>query len=115
MKFDELDLKMRVFETSADFCVLPGMFMVARLDGRSFTRLTKEVRQFEAPFDEQFREVIARRRLRLYQPGLWRDLHHYIFWFHDSTFECIARSLRVETYRESMKDMLARMVERLVA
>ena len=59
MKFDELDLKMRVFETSADFCVLPEMFMVARLDGRSFTRLTKEVRQFEAPFDEQFRDLIV--------------------------------------------------------
>lgn len=53
MKFDELDKKMRVFETAADYCVLPGIFMVARLDGRSFTRLTKEVCQFEAPFDER--------------------------------------------------------------
>lgn len=40
MKFDDLDKKMRVFETTADLCVLPSMFMVARLDGRSFTRLT---------------------------------------------------------------------------
>jgi len=52
MTFDELDQKMRVFETAADYCVLPGVYMVARLDGRSFTRLTKEVCQFEAPFDE---------------------------------------------------------------
>ena len=59
MKFDELDKKMRVFETSADLCVLPGMFMVARLDGRSFTRLTKEVCQFEAPFDERFRDLMV--------------------------------------------------------
>ena len=59
MKFDELDEKMRVFETAADFCVLPGIFMVARLDGRSFTRLTKEVCQFEAPFDERFREMMV--------------------------------------------------------
>ena len=50
MKFYDLDKKMRVFETSPDLCVLPGMFMVAHLDGRSFTRLTKEVCQFEAPF-----------------------------------------------------------------
>jgi tRNA(His) 5'-end guanylyltransferase len=56
MKFDDLDAKMRVFETSQDFCVLPGIFMVARLDGRGFTRLTKEVHQFEAPFDERFRD-----------------------------------------------------------
>lgn len=59
MKFDDLDEKMRVFETAADYCVLPGIFMVARLDGRSFTRLTKEVWQFEAPFDEQFRDMIV--------------------------------------------------------
>lgn len=59
MKFDDLDTRMRVFETSADQCVLPGLFMVARLDGRSFTRLTKDVCQFEAPFDVRFRDLMA--------------------------------------------------------
>ena len=59
MKFDELDQKMRVFETAADYCVLPELFMVARLDGRSFTRLTKEVCQFQAPFDERFRDLMT--------------------------------------------------------
>jgi tRNA(His) guanylyltransferase len=59
MKFDELDAKMRVFETAADYCVLPEMFIVARLDGRSFTRLTKEVCRFEAPFDERFRDLMV--------------------------------------------------------
>jgi tRNA(His) 5'-end guanylyltransferase len=59
MKFDDLDKKMRVYETAADLCVLPGMFMVARIDGRSFTRLTKEVCQFEAPFDERFRDLMV--------------------------------------------------------
>lgn len=58
MKFDDLDQKMRGFESAADYCVLPDMFMVARLDGRSFTRLTKEVCQFEAPFDERFRDLM---------------------------------------------------------
>jgi tRNA(His) 5'-end guanylyltransferase len=50
MKFDELDKKMRVFETAHDICVLPKIYMAARIDGRSFTRLTKEVHEFEAPF-----------------------------------------------------------------
>ena len=59
MKFDDLDKKMRVFETAADLCVLPGMFMVARLDGRSFTRLTKDLCQFEAPFDSRFRDLMV--------------------------------------------------------
>jgi tRNA(His) 5'-end guanylyltransferase len=59
MKFDDLDQKMRVFETAHDLCVLPGLYMVARLDGRSFTRLTKEVHEFEAPFDPQFRDLMV--------------------------------------------------------
>lgn len=58
MKFDDLDAKLRVYETAADLCVLPEMYMVARLDGRSFTRLTKDVCQFHAPFDERFRDMM---------------------------------------------------------
>jgi tRNA(His) guanylyltransferase len=58
MKFDDLDAKMRVFETAHDLCVLPGLFIVARLDGRGFTRLTKELHPFEAPFDERFRDLM---------------------------------------------------------
>jgi tRNA(His) 5'-end guanylyltransferase len=32
--------------------------MVARLDGRGFTRLTKEILAFEAPFDVRFRDLM---------------------------------------------------------
>jgi len=56
MKFDDFDTKMRVFETASDSCVLPNLYMVARLDGRNFTRLTKEIHQFDVPFDSQFRD-----------------------------------------------------------
>lgn len=55
MKFDELDEKMRVFETAHDYCVIPGLYIVARLDGRSFTRLTKKKYSFDVPFDERVR------------------------------------------------------------
>src|SRR5688500_16701593 len=58
MKFDELDAKMRVFETAADQCVLPEVFIVARLDGRGFTALTKERHAFEAPYDLRFRDMM---------------------------------------------------------
>ncbi|MBN1922468.1 MAG: guanylyltransferase [Anaerolineae bacterium] len=59
MKFDELDARLRVFETAHDHCVLPGIHIVARLDGRNFTRLTKETRKFQAPFDVQFRDYMT--------------------------------------------------------
>ena len=69
MKFDELDRKMRVFETSNDHCVLPGLHIVARLDGRSFTRLTREVCRFEAPFDVRFRDLMVETVRHLMETG----------------------------------------------
>jgi len=59
MKFDDLDNKMRVYETSADYCVLPNIYMAARIDGRNFTGLTKEKGKFEAPFDIKFRDLMV--------------------------------------------------------
>ena len=59
MRFDEMDSKMRVYEQSLDQVILPDMYMVARLDGRGFTKLTKEVCHFEAPLDEKFRDMMV--------------------------------------------------------
>lgn len=58
MRTDELEGRMRAFEAALDPCVLPGVWMVARLDGRNFTRLTKEVHPFEAPFDRRFHDLM---------------------------------------------------------
>ena len=49
MHFDDLDKKMRVYGQSIDQHILADMYLVARLDGRSFSRLTKEICDFEAP------------------------------------------------------------------
>lgn len=76
MKFDELDSKMRVFETAHDHCVLPGIHMVARMDGRGFTRLTKEVLQYAAPFDEHFRDQMVATTEHLMECG-FRVLYGY--------------------------------------
>ena len=69
MKFDDLDKKMRVFETSHDHCALPEMFLVARIDGRGFTRLTKETHRFEAPYDIRFRDLMVETVEHLMQCG----------------------------------------------
>ena len=70
MKFDELDTKMRVFETAHDYCVLPGIYIVARLDGRGFTKLTKDVHKFKAPYDEKFRDYMLDTEEHLMNSGL---------------------------------------------
>ena len=67
MKFDDLDKKMRVYETTHDYYVMPEMYIVAQIDRRSFTRLTKEVHKFKTPFNAKMRDdmtqkVIAERR-----------------------------------------------------
>ncbi len=59
MRFDDLDKHLRQYETAYDFCVPQENFIVVRLDGRGFTRLTKEIWQFEAPFDIRFRDLMA--------------------------------------------------------
>lgn len=59
MTFDELDKKMRIYEESLDQIIVPGSYMVARLDGNRFTRLTKEICQFKAPFDVRFRDMMV--------------------------------------------------------
>ena len=59
MRFDDLNKRLRQYETAYDFCVPQENFIVVRLDGRGFTRLTKEIWQFEAPFDIRFRDLMA--------------------------------------------------------
>ncbi len=50
---------MRVYEQSIDQVLLPELYMVARLDGNRFTRLTKEICSFDAPFDNRFRDMMT--------------------------------------------------------
>lgn len=49
-----------------------------------------------------------------YRPERWRKLKHYVFWFHDTTFECVAESFTVEVFRESMATLLGRVCNRLL-
>lgn len=60
MKFNSLDKKMRIYETAHDHSILPELYIVARIDGRCFTRLTKEVHKFDAPYDIRFRDIMVK-------------------------------------------------------
>lgn len=60
MKFDDLDAKMRQYEKMLDQRFPRYGFMVARLDGRNFTKLTKEDWPgLEAPFDRRFNDAMV--------------------------------------------------------
>lgn len=47
-------------------------------------------------------------------PQGWNSLYHYVFWFHDSTFECLAKSYEVELSREPLSQLLNRVQEKLI-
>lgn len=93
MNFDQLDKHLRVFETRNDTYVLPGIYMVARLDGRTFTHLTRDVHAFDAPFDERFRDHMVGTVEHLLDCG-FRVLYGYtqsdeislLFHLNDETF-----------------------------
>ena len=59
MIFNEFDKQMRVYEQSLDQEVLPEMYMVARLDGHGFSKLTKR-KEFKKPFDNEFNRIMCR-------------------------------------------------------
>jgi len=69
MRFDDLDQLLRVYEAANDRCVPPGFHVVARLDGRGFTRLTKELMDYEAPYDPRFRDAMLVTMKRLLDCG----------------------------------------------
>lgn len=100
MKFNELDARCRVYETAHDHCVLPGIYMVARLDGRGFTRLTKELYKFEAPYDDKFRDYMVETVEHLMNVGLYviyaytqSDEISLLFDLEESTFNRKLRKL----------------------
>ncbi|MFO0630334.1 MAG: tRNA(His) guanylyltransferase Thg1 family protein [Polyangiales bacterium] len=57
--FEHLDRRMRVFETAHDHCVLPGVHIVVRIDGRSFSHLTRDVLAITEPYDPRMRDAMV--------------------------------------------------------
>jgi len=57
--FEQLDRRMRVYETAHDHCVLPGVHIVARVDGRSFSHLTRVAMGITEPYDPRMRDAMV--------------------------------------------------------
>ena len=93
MDFDTLDKQMRRFEQSLDRTMLEGIYVVARLDGHGFTRLTKKEWNLAAPFDIRFRDAMIETTRHLMDCG-FRVIYGYtqsdeislLFHLNDDTF-----------------------------
>ncbi|MBQ1492817.1 MAG: guanylyltransferase [Blautia sp.] len=76
MNFDDFDKEMRQFEESLDQRILPDMYLVTRLDGRAFTKLTAK-EQFQKPFDERFRDLMQETVEHLMKESGFRIVYGY--------------------------------------
>jgi hypothetical protein len=47
-----------------------------------------------------------------YKPDAWRTFKHYILPFHDSTFECIAKDLKIEVHETTLAKLLVALCQR---
>lgn len=69
MRFDDLDTKMREFEGLGDDELPLEGHLVARLDGRGFTTLTKQALELERPFDARLRDAMLATARHMMQCG----------------------------------------------
>lgn len=69
MRFDDLDAKMREFEGLGDDELPLEGHVVARLDGRGFTTLTKQQLALERPFDPRLRDAMIATARHVMQCG----------------------------------------------
>ena len=60
MKHDDLGARLKAYEETHDRVLLPDSFVIARIDGRAFSRLTKEtLPDLAKPFDPGFRDAMV--------------------------------------------------------
>ena len=102
MRFDDLDQRLRLYETAYDFCVPLGNYIVVRLDGRGFTRLTKTVWQFAAPFDIAFRDLMAHTTRHLMQCGF-----HVIYAYSQSDEISLLFHLDEQTFKRKSRKIIS--------
>jgi len=50
----------------------------------------------------------------MHSPQAFQSLHHYVFTFHDSTFECVAPRSEISRHREPLSALLPVMTRRLI-
>lgn len=66
----------KIYEDTYDLSVLPNIYLVARLDGRCFSSLTKKMK-LNKPFDDSFQEVMCNIIIHIMQNSGFNILYGY--------------------------------------
>lgn len=67
----------RNFETWGNDSITPEMYIIIRLDGRSFSKLTKDICGFAKPFDSSFRDLMVNTTEYLFSNSGFRIAYAY--------------------------------------
>ena|SRR5687768_7044422 len=79
-----------------------------------YERGLRQYGAYEVRHSSSVRELERLNRVHSgHAPERFARLRHYIFTFHDSTFECVAEGLQATEYRGAMRDVLAEMQRRM--
>lgn len=70
------DEPIRIFENAYDLKILPGIYIVARLDGRGFNSLTRKMR-CNKPFDDNFNHLMVSVAKHLMKNGGFNIIYGY--------------------------------------
>jgi len=100
MHFSKLDTQMRVYEESQDYCVPSNVWIVARLDGKGFSKFTKRM-NYTKPFDDEFKNIMTSVSKHLMQNTGFKFIYSYtesdeislLFSFDENTFKRKLRKL----------------------
>lgn len=69
MKIEEIENKIKKIENLFDQYVLPENYIIVRLDGKGFSKFTKDKLKLNKPFDERFHEAMKATTLHLFKSG----------------------------------------------
>jgi hypothetical protein len=72
----------------------------------------RALRVINSPWIAELRSINSVHRC--FDSGFWEGLTHYIFGFHDSTFECVAQDFSVSTTPASLQEAIAHVCGRLL-
>lgn len=100
MKFKTLDEFMRQYEKSLDQIIPPYNYIIARLDGRSFSKFTED-QNFKKPFDDTFHDYMTQTTKYLMENSGFRIIYGYtesdeislLFHLHENSFNRKTRKI----------------------
>lgn len=102
MEFDTIDKQMRQFEQSQDRTIPMDSYLIARLDGHGFTRLTKKEWDLERPYDTRFRDIMVETTKKIMEGSI-----HFLYGYTQSDEISLLFHLSDDSFNRKERKLLS--------